>query len=67
MKGYVKIPLLNVHWMVVRKMSLEAHFKDTPPEGLDPTFYHTLSYEADLALHQEYIRLNDYLKGVEYD
>lgn len=35
------------------------------PIGLDPTFYHTLSYEGDMELRQKYFKAKDALKAYE--
>ena len=38
---------------------LSQYFSSKPPKGLDPTFYHTGSYEGDTEQYEELIRLVD--------
>ena len=36
---------------------------DEPPKGLDPTFYHTLSYKGDLALWERIEGIKESING----
>ena len=36
---------------------LAPYFAEEPPKGLDPTMYHTASYEGDMEQHEKLKRL----------
>jgi len=36
---------------------LAPYFSSEPPKGLDPTFYHTLSYEGDMVKYERLVKL----------
>lgn len=38
--------------LAIEMCLLAPYFKSEPPKGLDPTFYHTLSYEGDMAKYE---------------
>jgi len=40
--------------------------KNKPPEGLDPTFYHTLTYKGDLKLWERIERIKTSKQSIEF-
>ncbi len=40
---------------------LAPYFSSEPPKGLDPTFYHTMSYEGDM---KQYKRLKELVGSI---
>lgn len=40
---------------------LAPYFSSEPPKGLDPTFYHTMSYEGDI---ERYKRLKELVRSI---
>ena len=42
--------------LIMEVLKLAPYFDSEPPKGLDPTFYHTLSYEGDM---RQYKRLKE--------
>lgn len=49
----IEYAILNVESLqeAAEIAKLAWRFREEPPEGLDPSFYHTLSYEGDLKYH----------------
>lgn len=45
------------HQLAVESAFLVPYFSSEPPKGLDPTFYHTLSYEGDMKQYERLLRL----------
>lgn len=40
---------------------------DKPPEGLDPTFYHTLTHKGDLKLWERIESIKESIKSVDHE
>jgi len=45
-------------------LSLLDSWEKKPPEGLDPTFYHTLTYEGDMEIWKKVEAIRAKVEGV---